>query len=583
MSARDGMSEEPSERAEQRGGAIRGWLSSVRPERRVLGAEALAGLPGAIGSVPDGMAASLLAGVNPIHGLYASMIGPIVGGLSASTAMVVITTTNAAALAAGSALEGVPAADRPAALFLLTALAGVLMVAAGVARFGRFVRFVANSVMVGFLTGVAVNIIFVQLADATGVDPEGSVGLTKAVYVVTHPGQIHLPTLLAALSALAIIVLANRSKLQPVAALLALVIPSVVAALADASGIATVSDIGAIPRGVPLPGLPELRLFSPNLIAGAFAVAVIVLVQGSGVSESAPNPDGTPSDANRDFVAQGLGNVAAGFFQGQPVGGSVGQTALNLSAGARSRWASIFSGVWMLVILVALSGIVGSVVMATLAAVLIYAAVGAIKPAAVELTLRTSRVSLVAGLTTFIATLLLPVAVAVGIGVALSLLLQVNRESLDLTLVELDPREDGTTTVRPSPKRLRSHEVTVLDIYGSLLFAGARTLEARLPDPAGTERPAVVLRLRGRTQLSTTAIQVLSRYAKKLDAVGGRLYLSGVDPETAARAERRGAMDVLGPIEIVRATEILGASSREAFERARRWVEQSSESEDVEG
>ena len=87
------------------------------------------------------------------------------------------------------------------------------------------------------------------------------------------------------------------------------------------------------------------------------------------MSESAPNPDGSSSDANRDFFAQGVGNVAAGVFQGQPVGGSVGQTALNIAAGARTRWASIFSGVWMLVILIAFSELVGDVVMATLAAV----------------------------------------------------------------------------------------------------------------------------------------------------------------------------------------------------------------------
>jgi SulP family sulfate permease len=65
---------------------------------------------------------------------------------------------------------------------------------------------------------------------------------------------------------------------------------------------------------------------------------MIVLVQGTGVAESAPNADGSPSDANRDFIAQGIGNLASGLFRGQPVGGSVGQTALNVAAGGRSRW-----------------------------------------------------------------------------------------------------------------------------------------------------------------------------------------------------------------------------------------------------
>ncbi len=106
-------------------------LAEVKPNRSTLKEDAVAGLPGAISSVPDGMAASVLAGVNPVYGLYASGFGPIAGGLTSNTRLMVITTTSAAALAAGSTLSGVEAADRPAALFLLTILAGVAMIAAG--------------------------------------------------------------------------------------------------------------------------------------------------------------------------------------------------------------------------------------------------------------------------------------------------------------------------------------------------------------------------------------------------------------------------------------------------------------------
>ena len=96
----------------------------------------------------------MLAGVNLVHGLYASIFGPIGGGLTASTRLMVITTTSAAALAAGSALASVPAAERPQSLFPAHGAGrrGV-MVAAGLLRFGRYTRFVPHSVMIGFLTG----------------------------------------------------------------------------------------------------------------------------------------------------------------------------------------------------------------------------------------------------------------------------------------------------------------------------------------------------------------------------------------------------------------------------------------------
>ena len=166
----------------------RRWLRSVVPERRYLKPDAAAGLPGAIGGVPDGMAASVLAGVNPIYGLYAGFAGPIVGSLTARTKLMVIAPTSAAALAAGSALSAMDPADRGEALFLITLLSVGLMVAAGLLRLGRYVRFVSHSVMIGFLTGVAVNIVLGQIPDLTGAPAEGSFALAKAIDVVTHPG-----------------------------------------------------------------------------------------------------------------------------------------------------------------------------------------------------------------------------------------------------------------------------------------------------------------------------------------------------------------------------------------------------------
>jgi SulP family sulfate permease len=290
------------------------------------------------------------------------------------------------------------------------------------------------------------------------------------------------------------------------------------------------------------------------------------------VSESAPNPDGSLADPNRDFVAQGVGNVASGLFRGQPVGGSVGSTALNRAAGARTRWASILSGIWILVILVALSGVVGKVAMPTLAAIIIYAAVTSVRRWEIYSLIRTGRVSQIALVTTFVATLLLPVTIAVGIGVALSLLLQLNREALDLSIVELSRRGDGALVERPAPATLPDRSVTVLDVYGSLFYAGAKTLQVRLPDPAGSVSPVVVLRLRGRTTLGATAISVLAAYGERLAAAGGRLYLSGVDPHVLADMRRAKRVRADGPVRTFEATEVIGESSRLAIEDAEAWL-----------
>jgi hypothetical protein len=331
-----------------------------------------------------------------------------------------------------------------------------------------------------------------------------------------------------------------RTRVAVVSSLFALVIPTVVVVLVGPESVARVGDQGGIPRGIPLPHLPDFRLFSFSLVTGALAVAAIVLVQGAGVAEAAPNPGDARPNPDQDIITQGAGNLASGFFRGIPVGGSVGQTALNVSVGARTRWAAVWSGVWLLVILALFSGLVAKIAVPTLGAILIFAAIGSFQPGEIRSILRTGRGSQITVITTFAATLFLPVAAAVGIGVALSLLLQLNQEAMDLAVVELIPLEHGRFEERPAPPALTSYHVTTLDVYGSLMYAGARTLQARLPDPAGTRSPAVVLRLRRRTSLGATFVKVVADYADRLAEVDGRLYLSGLDPSLTDRLRRTG-------------------------------------------
>jgi SulP family sulfate permease len=552
--------------------STRHWLRELRPEPGTLRPDLVAGVPDAISSVPDGMAASVLAGVNPVHGLYASLFGPIGGGLTSSTRLMVITTTSAAALAAGSAVAGVPAPDRPRALFLLTVLAGVLMILAGIFKLGRYTRFVPHSVMIGFLSGVSVNIVLGQLPELLGAKASGPYPLAKAWNLLLNLDRVNLVAAAAGLAALGMMAALGQTRLAPYSALIALIIPSVVVSIWGSEAVRRVRDVGDIPRGLPLPELPHLGDLSITLIVGALSVMALVLVQGAGVSESAPNPDKSRSNPNQDFVAQGVGNVLAGVFRGQPVGGSVGQTALNVSVGARGRWAAIFSGVWMAVILVIFSGVVGGVVMSTLAAVLIFAAIGSLRTGAIRAILRTGRISQIAVILTFVATLFLPIAAAVGFGVVLSLMMQLNQEAQDLRIVELVPDPDGHFLERPAPARLGSRHAILLDVYGSLLYAGARTLQAHLPDPGGSEHSAVVLRLRGRTKLGSTSYAVLADYAQQLESIGGRFYISGIDRALLDQLRHNRTVERGGNVRIFEATETIGEASLDAYHAAQAWV-----------
>src|SRR5690606_17161586 len=169
-----------------------------------------------------------------------------------------------------------------------------------------------------------------------------------------------------------------------------------------------------------------------------------------------------------------------------------------------------------------------------------------------------------------------PIQAAVGFGVVLSAFLYINRSSTDVVVVQLVKREDGFIEERRPSKSLRSESVTVLDVYGHLFYAGARTLAHLLPTPAEADRPVVVLRLRSLASAGATLLDVLSSYADELSERGGRLYLAGVRPEVREQIDRTNRLDLNGPVTILEATAVRGESTLQAVAESRAWLEKGS-------
>jgi SulP family sulfate permease len=174
--------------------------------------------------------------------------------------------------------------------------------------------------------------------------------------------------------------------------------------------------------------------------------------------------------------------------------------------------------------------------------------------------------------TTFLATLFLPIQVAVGIGVVLSAVLYLYTSSADISVVELVERPDGRIEERKPPQHLRSNAVTVLDVYGHLFYAGARTLARLLPGPQDAENPVVVLRLRGRTTVGATLIDELSIYTKQLAEVNGQLYLTGLSEDVYDQMVRTGKLREADPVQAYKATPVVGESTHRAYVDAQTWL-----------
>ena len=292
-----------------------------------------AGLSKSIDAVAGGMGNAVLAGVNPVHGLYTVLAATPVGALFTSSVFMNIDSTGALAATAGSMLLAYPFEQRSAALVVLTLLTGVLMLAAGLLNLGFLTRFISNAVLRGFITGIGVNIVLGQLGDFTGYASTFSNKVVKGIDTLLHVTQWHWPTFLVGMVTVLLILLLDRTRLNKFSLLIALVAASLLVPLLNLTDVPLVSSLGPLPDTLPRPVLPDLTLI-PGLVAPAFALAIIALAQGAGTSQAYANPDGKYPNTSRDFTGPGAANIAGAFFGGLPAGGSLGGTALLVKGGA---------------------------------------------------------------------------------------------------------------------------------------------------------------------------------------------------------------------------------------------------------
>ena len=260
-----------------------------------------------------------------------------------------------------------------------------------------------------------------------------------------------------------------------------------------------------------------------------------------------------------------------------PVGGPLSSTAINVSAGARSRWANIFAGIVAVGLVLLFSGLIELVAMPTVAALLIVAGWQAINFEEIGDVRDAGRMPRLVMILTFLVTLILPIQQAVFLGVLVSLLIFVYRSAMQVRLMELLPLGDGRLREQPAPEELPSHHVTLLHFRGTTFFGAAYTLEKMLPSALEAEEAVVVLRLRGHEGVATTFIGVLERYAKPLQARGGKLILSGVSEAVWQRLLATETTDTISEEDVFLADDILGASTLRAMEAARDWLEQAVE------
>lgn len=544
-------------------------LISLRNAKR----DGVAGVVLGVESVPDGLASGLLAGVNPVAGLYAYLFGIAGAALFTSTAMMAVQGTGAMAIIVADV--DLASRDDPArALYTLSIITGVVMIAAGLLRFGRFLRFVSTSVMTGFITAVGVNIVLGQLDDFTGYASQGGHRVTRALDLLVNLDEIDGPTLLIGTLTVVLIVGLQRTRLGALGLVVAVLASSLVAGLFDLAdrNIAQVRDIAEVPRTLPLITAPQLADI-PMLLIPACSLAFVGLVQGAAVSAGFPNEDGSTAEESQDFIGQGVGNIAAGLFQGMPVGGSMSASSLSTTAGAATRSTMFYAAAVMCVVILVFGSVIELVAMPALAGLLIVVGVGTVRPERIRSVGRTGVLPLTVMLITFMLTMLIPLQYAVLVGVGISVILYVARQSTRLVTRQLVFHDGGDVEEVDPIDVVPADDVVVLQPYGDVFFATAPTLLDQLPTvtPESTNS-WVILRIRGADEAGASLIDVLQRYAGALDEVGSRLVIVTDNDRVIRQLRVTGVTDIIGDDGVYRGTAFVGRASRRARNDGLAWI-----------
>lgn len=297
----------------------------------------------------------------------------------------------------------------------------------------------------------------------------------------------------------------------------------------------TIGALTDVPRGLPGIKLPGPSMI-PVLIVPACSLALVGLVQGAAISGSIPNANGRFADASADFRGQGIANLAAGLFQGMPVGGSISATALVRTA-ARSALANLSAAVVMAVAILAAGPVFGHVAMASLAGLLILVGVRTFRLHQIMLVWRTGPVQATVLGVTFLLTVVVPLRYAALSGVGLSVILYVIRQSNRVVV-----------------KRWEFDEGEIM--------------------PRETNGGAVVIRLRGKDEIGSAFLKVLEGYSTRVSDAGGILMLAGVSSTASDQLRATGALKRLGEGRSSPSGRgRVGDSIHEAVDAANRWRE----------
>ena len=503
-------------------------------------ADMMAGLTVCAVALPLALAFGVSSGASAASGLVTAIIAGVVIAILGGASYQISGPTGAMS----AVLVGIVAEYGLQGVFFACFAAGVLLLLAGVFKLGRLISFIPMPVIMGFTSGIAIIIAMGQIDNFFGTHSEGGSALAKLASYGTLGFHPDVTTTVVSLLVVLLMVFFPKKWNAVVPASLVGIIVATAATMIFKLDIATVGDI---PKSIMLPDRLSPSQIDwaavPALLAPAFSIAVLNMLESLLCGASAGRATGVKLNNDQELLAQGVGNMVLPLFGGIPATAALARTSVAVRSGAQTRLTGIFHALGLLIMMLVLAPIISNVPMAALAGVLIVTAWRMNEWHAIRYVFQHRFKGAIAKFAITMACTIvfdLTVAIVVGVGLGLILMvarlskLQINYERVDMSRLKTD---DDTLNERYS-------NAMVAYITGPLLFANIGTIE-ELPEHIGA-CDTLLLSMRGVPSVDVSAAQTLLPMLRELKERGIDVVVCGVPTATMTMLRRAGIVELLG-------------------------------------
>jgi SulP family sulfate permease len=498
--------------------------------------------------VPEMIAYAGLAGLSPQAGLYTLLATLGLYAIFGTSRHLVVAGTSASAVLVFSAVAGLESTSsaKPATLAAaMIVVTGVFLVVAGLLRLGFITQFLSRPVMAGFVFGLAIFVCVSQLPKLLGLEKGEGNTIRQLGHIIRNLGNVSVTTMTVGLVALALLVVLEKRAPRVPGGLVVLALGIGLSALLDLSSHG-VAIIGDIPTGLPSFTVPDVRLDDLwVLLPSALGMMLVIFSEALGAATTFADKHGYRLDANQEMIALGVANIGSGFLGGLAGGGSLSQSAVNESAGARTEMSPVFASLLSLVTVIALTPLFHDLPEAVLAALIIHAVSRLMRVGEMRGFYRLVPREFWLGLITLAGVIVFDVLAGLIIGVLLSLVLFIARASRPrVSVLGENPAVPGTyLDLDRHPEAHATEGVLVVKADAPIFYANAQAVRDSIDDLVGKANDpvrAVVLDLDTNDDIDITTADQLVKLRHSLDGRATTLCLAHVHAPTVDIAQRAG-------------------------------------------